>query len=413
MTVEAPTTPLEALIAERDQFVRAAETFMVGTINGFSTVERLLAASAEQHRTEIAALGSSHAEEIQRLKLVATTATAAADEKARGQVATAVAAAESEFAARSARLVAETEARHSTLTQELTDAHNEEVRAIQSRHAAALEDMARESALAVTAAENGIDAKLATEREAAEANVRREFEGKLSEVSQAAERAQEDLRAANQEELARAAEAHAQELADERRKHETKLAGSQALWLASNGDKVAAEGKLAAAEITISELRDKLREAPIATEIEDILYPQAAPVEDLTGPLADALRDLEAARADIQSFTAREIETDTALASLRGQLAAAEATGRGLEEQLRATSERPAAEATCDHEPQDTSAASMRIARTETQTIVRLVAQANPEIKLAEAADLVAAALSGRTEMAIQLPMPVLVGASV
>lgn len=426
MADEAAESPHDVLVNSRDNFVKESETFLMSVISGFGGIEKAIREAGAAHGRELEDMKASHAAEVQRLNLVATTAAAAANESVRHKTALAVAEVENGFAARSEKLV--TAAR-----EEAANSHAEAISALNEQHAIALADaetrheeeirgLAREAArsaeesrdAAVEALRAEMTATSAASRDAAveaaraeltaaAAASRQQFDQEMRELREAAA---EELRAAgarHEEALAEAASGHAAALALQASGYETKLAGSRALWLAADGARMAAEGKASEAEAIIEDLRGQLAAAPLASEIESILFPQPEGQESAAEQLAEARQEIEALRES-------EREAAGTIATLRGQVSDAVDEKTRVEEDLRRHQGQAAP--TCNHEPQDTTSVSMRVARMETQNIVRLVADGNPDIMLTEAADLLAAALTGRTEMAMSLPVPVLVEAA-
>jgi len=434
MTDEAASTPHDLLASIREGFIRDSETFMVNVIEGLGSIDQAFRNAETAHSSEIQEIRRAHGAEVTRLQLAATTAKAAAEESVRHRTALAVAEVENSFTARLEQELAEaarkSEEEHARAVAELKDQHAADRSAQDTRHGDELQGLAREAAKQTDEVRNEVAQALEAAKAEARADERSKFsedldreraahQGELSSVKTAHatelgelrarhdealaaqrtehEKALETLRSANAEASAKQQTQHEETLAAVRSSHAIELAGAQAIFLAADGARLAAEGRAAEAEGQAQAMREAAEQAPIASEIEDILYPpQGENAEELRQQLDEAQRELEGLRAGSR-------EAADGAAQLQGKLDAAQ-------EEIRVLRETPAP--TCEHEPADATSLSMRIARTETQKIVRLVADGNPHIMLTEAADLLSAALTGRTEMPLSLPMPVLLDAA-
>lgn len=405
MTTKAPITPLAAITEERNSFIQAAEAFMIEAVEGYATIEQQSVAAAEAHRKEISGIRAESAGEIQRLNLVATTATAAAEEQVRHRTALAVAAVEESFAPRlaeaSAVAVADANACREAELRSLRDDHEQQLHALRDDHAAMVADLHRGFSSTVESAKEAVIQTLVGEHRLALSAVQDAAERELAAASQAHEQAAVD-----------AAAAHERALADLRSQGDLKAAGIQTMWMAADGARAAAVAELAEARVTIEQLAAPAAESSVAPEIDDILYPQGAPVENPAADLVPVEAQLAAANSEIASLREARLLSGSALEGLREKLGAAVSVRDRLEGEVTRLTEasRMIPERACTHGEPDPTVASMKVARIETQAVVRLVAEANPHVMLVEAADLLGAALLGRTETAVPLPLPVLVG---
>lgn len=523
MTTEAPSNALAALADHRDAFIQVAGDFLTQTVEGYAPIEALIRSMDESHQAETAALKAEHAQETQRLNLIAATANAAAEEQVRHRTSTAVAAAtaevskahqgelrslaesheaslldlQSKHVADTARLrllaEADVEAAKTSVAEELSASHSVEMAAARESFDKALtvaadtrvRDLeaareAHERAMAANSAAHERElSSAAEERERVIAELRDVHARELSSVGEshhreilaaaeahqqelasaserregdvaaanevhrqelataserhdrdlaaAAEKHQRDLTAASerrdgdlaaaaeahQQELANVAAAHAQEMEALKQQYEFKLSGAQTMWLAADANRVQAEASLAAALRAIEEMEAK---APVAAELEAILFPEpaAATSPDLSTELAATQGELAAAVAEVKSLRQGMLQPVEAAGELRDQLAAAESARGLLAEKVAALAGELAAarEALTAQKTAEPTAASLNAARAETRKIVRLVAEANPDIRLTEAADLVGAALQGQTANAFVRPLPVLMGSA-
>jgi hypothetical protein len=434
MTTEAPTDALDALSLHRDNFIEMAGAFLTGTVEAYAPIEELIRSTSRAHQTKISELNATHATEIQKLRLIATTATAAADEKARQStskalaaaeedatkriqqaVADALATAEHDFAARTTQAVTDAlrdaeEGFKLRSAQEVADAlaaveastgdsiareresateaanvrHEEALHSIRAQHAAEIEALQQDFAIQATLMRDGLESESATAIQAAVAQAR------------------ESLTSEFEQKMSAAASAHEAEMAELVKKHNNRVSGVQTMLRVADSGRIAAEGQLAEARATIQEMGsrpaapDDAASAEIAPEVDALLFPagQPAPEESLAAEMEAMRTELDAANSHI--------------GTLQGQLSQSAGNVTALQTQLdrerRAASEAPVVA--------DPTVAAMKAARAEAHVVVRLVADANPQIKLVEAADLVGAALSGRTEMAVQLPSPVMLGSA-
>lgn len=434
MTTEAPTDALDALSLHRDNFIEMAGAFLTGTVEAYAPIEELIRSTSRAHQTKISELNATHATEIQKLRLIATTATAAADEKARQSTSKALAAAEEDatkriqeavtvalaeaerdymarttqavtaalsdaedgFRARAAQEVADAlAAAEATLgesiarerlqaAEEANARHEEALQSLRVHHASQIEALQRDFADQTTALRDGLESESAAGTQAAVAQAR------------------ESLASEYEQKMSAAASAHEAEMVELVKKHNNRVSGVQTMLRVADSGRIAAEGQLAEARATIQELGSRpaapadAASAGIAPEVDALLFPagQPAPDESLAAEMGAMRMELDAANSQIGTLQDQLSQSAGNLTALQAQ----------LDRERRAASESPVLA--------DPTVASMKAARAEAHTVVRLVADANPQIKLVEAADLVGAALSGRTEMAVQLPSPVMLGSA-
>jgi DNA repair exonuclease SbcCD ATPase subunit len=226
--------------------------------------------------------------------------------------------------------------------------------------------------------------------------------------------AQKTMVAEFDQKLAEAANEYEAQVAELTRQHTNRVAGVQTMLRAAESARSAAETQLAEARASLEELDSRPAEAgqatpsEIAPEVDALLFPdgQAARDESQTADLVKMREALGEANGQIEFLQIQLSKATGSSAGLRAQLEEATAVRSRLDgdvqrlsQELRAIKDRPV----------DPTAAAMKAARGEAHAAVRLVADANPRIMLVEAAELVGAALTGRTETAFQLPSPVLV----
>jgi hypothetical protein len=447
MTTEAPTDALDALSRHRNNFIEMAGAFLTGTVEAYSPIEELIRSNSKAQQSEISNLQAAHATEVRKLRLIATTATASADEKARQSsakamaaaedaaavrtqkaVADALSAAERDFAARAAQAVTAAlsdaeEGVSARIAQEVADAlssaeavtrdsiarerlqateeanarHEEILQSLRTQHSSQIEALRQDFASQAAILRDGLESETATATQSAVAQAR------------------ESLASEYEQKRAAAASDHETKMTNLVRQHNNSVSGVQTMLRAAESGRIAAEAQLAEARQAVLELEsrptapDESASAGIAPEVDALLYPagQPGPDESLAVELETMRTALSAANSQIGSLQSQLGQSTGDARELQAQLVEAGSTRDHLEREVRRLTQELLA-VKGSPVAADPTAASMKLARAEAHAVVRLVADANPQIKLVEAADLVGAALTGRTEMAMQLPSPVL-----